>query len=309
MQFPEPLSLADLAEWLGIPFAGDGHAEVLGINEIHKVQPGDLTFVDFHKYYDKALHSAATFVIINKEVAVPEGKGLLFSDDPFRDFVRIAKRFRPTELSTEQVASTATIGKGTVLMPGVYVGHHVTIGENCIIHPNTVFYNHTVIGNNVIIHANSVLGADAFYYKRRKEPSDFYDKLHSCGRVVIEDDVEIGACCTIDTGVSGDTVIGKGSKLDNHIHVGHGVEMGERTLIAAQVGIGGKTVIGNDCIFWGQVGISKTLQIGDNVTILAQSGVGNDLESGKAYFGSPAIEARKKWREMAKLKKLAEGEG
>ena len=308
MQFPEALSLSNIAQWLNVPFAGDGDALVTGINEIHKVTSGDLTFVDFHKYYDAALNSAASFVLINKEVEVPEGKGLLFSDDPFRDFVRLAKRFRPSEPSLEQIASTATIGKNTILMPGVYVGAHVTIGDNCIIHPNVVLYDHTVVGNNVILHANCVLGADAFYYKRRKEPTDFYDKLHSCGRVVIEDDVEIGAGCTIDKGVSGDTIIGKGSKLDNHIHVGHGVEMGERTLIAAQVGIGGKTVIGNDCIFWGQVGISKTLHIGNNVTILAQSGVGHDLEDGKAYFGSPAIEARKKWREIAKLKKLAEGE-
>ncbi|HPR29021.1 MAG TPA: UDP-3-O-(3-hydroxymyristoyl)glucosamine N-acyltransferase [Chitinophagales bacterium] len=307
MRFTESYTLADIAQWLGVSYAGSGDAPVTGLNEIHKVEAGDITFVDFHKYYDAALNSAATFIIINKEVDCPAGKGLLFSDDPFRDFVKLAKRFRPAEHSLHPVADSAVVGEGTILYPGVYVGPHVQIGKNCIIHPNVVLYDHTIIGNNVIIHAGAVLGADAFYYKKRKEPQPFFDKLYSCGRVVVEDDVEIGAACTIDKGVSGDTVIGKGSKLDNHIHIGHGVVLGERTLIAAQVGIGGKTVVGNDCIFWGQVGISKTLHIGDNVTVLAQSGVGNDLESGKSYFGSPAIEARKAWREMAKLKKLAEG--
>jgi UDP-3-O-[3-hydroxymyristoyl] glucosamine N-acyltransferase len=308
MRLPEPITLSDLANWLGVSYAGNADAPVTGINEIHKVVPGDLTFVDFHKYYDKALNSDATFIIINKEVPCPEGKGLLFSDDPFRDYVRLTKRFRPVEHSLTPVAPDAQIGAGTVLYPGVYIGPNVTIGENCVLHPNVVVYGHAVIGNNVIIHANTVLGSDAFYYKKRQQPESFFDKMHTCGRVVIEDDVEIGAACTIDSGVSGDTVIRKGSKLDNHIHLGHGVVLGERTLIAAQVGIGGKTVVGNDCIFWGQVGISKTLHIGDNVTVLAQSGVGNDLESGKSYFGSPAIEARKAWREMARLKKLAAGE-
>lgn len=307
MQLSQAISLSDIAGWLGCSFAGNGDALITGINEIHKVVPGDLTFVDFHKYYDKALNSAATFIIINKEVECPAGKGLLFSDDPFRDYVRLCKRFRPFEVSMQQVADTATIGEGTLLLPGAYVGPHVRIGKNCIIHPNVVIYDHSELGDNVIIHANTVIGSDAFYYKKRNTEEPFFDKLYSCGRVIIEHDVEIGASCTIDKGVSGDTVIGAGSKLDNHIHIGHGVVLGKRTLIAAQVGIGGKTVVGDDCIFWGQVGISKTLHIGDNVTVLAQSGVGNDLESGKTYFGSPAIEARQKWKEMARLKKLAEG--
>lgn len=303
MQLKTPISLRDCAALLSAEFAGDENRIITGINEIHKVVAGDITFVDHPKYYDKALKSAATFVIINKKVEVPEGKGLIFSDDPFRDYVKLVKHFSPFNPSLKNIADNAVIGEGTILFPGVYVGNNCIIGKNCIIHPNVAIYDNTIIGDDVIIHANSVIGADAFYFKKR---ADHFDKLESCGRVIIHDGVEIGACCTIDRGVSGDTIIGEQTKMDNHIHVGHGVEIGKMCLFAGQVGIGGKTIIGNNVIAWGQVGISKTLHIADNVTILAQSGVGNDLEAGKTYFGSPAIEARKKWREIAAAKSMLE---
>ena len=303
MQLKTPISLKDCAALLTAEFAGNENQMITGINEIHKVVAGDITFVDHPKYYDKALNSAATFVIINKKVDLPAGKGLIFSDDPFRDYVKLVKYFSPFNPSLKNIADNAVIGEGSILFPGVYVGNNCMIGKNCIIHPNVAIYDNTIIGDDVIIHANSVIGSDAFYFKKRV---DHFDKLESCGRVIINDGVEIGACCTIDRGVSGDTIIGEQTKMDNHIHVGHGVEIGKMCLFAGQVGIGGKTIIGNNVIAWGQVGISKTLRIADNVTILAQSGVGNDLEAGKTYFGSPAIEARKKWREIAAAKTMLE---
>ncbi|MBP9221942.1 MAG: UDP-3-O-(3-hydroxymyristoyl)glucosamine N-acyltransferase, partial [Chitinophagales bacterium] len=219
MQLKDPISLQDCASFLNCRFAGNGSDIITGINEIHKVVNGDLTFVDFAKYYDKALKSAATFIIINKEVDVPEGKGLLFSDDPFRDYVKLVKHFSPFNPSLKNVAKNAVVGEGTLLFPGVYIGNNCIIGKNCILHPNVVIYDNTIIGDNVIIHANTVIGADAFYFKNRKT---HFDKMISCGRTILHNDVEIGACVTIDRGVSGDTIIGEGTKMDNHIHIGHG---------------------------------------------------------------------------------------
>lgn len=306
MKFNEPVSVKWLAEYTGAKLAGNENQEATGINEIHKVQPGDISFVDFEKYYSKCLNSAATIIIINKEVACPAGKTLLVTDDPFSAYVKLVKRFRPFEPSMQMISQTAKIGAGTHIQPGVFVGNYVTIGNNCIIHPNVTIYDHSVIGNNVIIHSGTVIGADAFYFKRRKERDIQYDKLESCGRVLIEDYVEIGACCTIDKGVSGDTIIGQGTKTDSHIHVGHGAVIGKNCLFAAQVGIGGKAIIEDEVILWGQVGVSKDLTIGKGAVVYAQSGVASGLEGGKVYFGSPVEEAREKMKELNYVKRIPE---
>lgn len=303
MHLKVPLSLKECADYLQQKFSGDALAQITGINEIHKVQAGDITFVDFEKYYNKALNSEATFIIINKEVECPPGKGLIFSDDPFRDYVKLVKRFSPFKPSLKNISDSAVIGENTLLFPGVYFGNNCIVGKNCVLHPNVVLYDNTIIGDNVIIHANSVIGADAFYFKDRKTHRD---KMLSCGRTIIHDHVEIGACVTIDKGVSGDTIIGAHTKMDNHIHVGHGVEIGKMCLFAGGVMIGGKTIIGNNVILWGQVGVSKDLIIEDDVVVLAQSGVGDNLQKGKKYFGSPADEARKKMKELAAAKNMVE---
>ena len=162
------------------------------------------------------------------------------------------------------------------------------------------------IGNDVVIQAGTVIGSDAFYYNSKKDREVWYKKMLSCGRVVIEDNVEIGAGCTIDRGVSGDTIIGKGSILDNMIHIGHDTVLGRNCLLAAQVGIAGAVEIGNGVILWGQVGISKTLSIGDNAVVLAQSGVGGTIEAGKIFFGTPAEDASLKKRELVWIKRIPE---
>jgi len=303
MKFEQAVSIAELATLTGTKVIGDSSMRVTGINEIHMVQPGDITFVDHPKYYEKALGSKATFVIINKETDLPEGKALLLSDDPFRDYVAIVKKFRPFEPASNLISKSSSIGEGTVVQPGAFIGNHVTIGKNCLIHPGVSIYDHTVIGNNVIIHSNTVLGADAFYFKRRPEG---YDKMLSCGRVVIHDEVEIGACCTIDKGVSGDTIIGEGTKLDNHIHIGHDTVIGKNCLFAAQVGIAGVVRIEDDVILWGQVGVQKDLVIGKGAVVLGQSGIGKSIEGGITYFGSPVREAREKMKELAMIKRLPE---
>lgn len=301
MKFPRLYALQEIADLLQIEFVGEADFPVTGMNEIHVVEPGDIVFVDHPKYYDKALQSAATTVLINKKVDCPEGKSLLISEDPFRDFNTLTRHFRPFQSANSTIAESAKIGKGTVLQPNVFIGNHVEIGEDCLIHPNVSIYDNCIIGNKVTIHSGTVLGGEAFYYKNRK---DHFDKLLSGGRVVIEDGVDIGAGCTIDRGVTGDTTIKKGSKLDNQIQVGHDTVIGERCLIASQVGIAGCVVIEDEVTLWGQVGIISGITIGSKAVVLAQSGVGGPLEPGKTYFGSPAVEAREKMKEMAYQKQI-----
>jgi UDP-3-O-[3-hydroxymyristoyl] glucosamine N-acyltransferase len=307
MKFPSPVSIQWMAEFLGAELIGDKNGYASGINELHKVEKGDLVFVDHPKYYDTCIRSAATFIIINKVVNdLPPEKALLVVDQPFEAYLKIVRHFRPFQPATGMISDSAVVGAGTYIYPNAFVGHHVTIGNDCIIHPNVTILDHCVIGDNVIIQAGTVIGSDAFYYNTKKDREVWYRKMESCGRVVIEDYVEIGAGCTIDRGVSHDTVIGKGSKLDNMIHIGHDTVTGKNCLFAAQVGIAGAVHIGNGVTLWGQVGISKTLTIGDNAIVLAQSGVGGSLEGSKIYFGSPAEDAGIKKRELVWVKRIPE---
>lgn len=303
MKFPKVHSLREIADLLDCEFIGDQDFPVLGMNEIHVVEPGDIVFVDHPKYYDKALQSAATIVLINKKVDCPEGKALLISDDPFRDFNTLTKHFRPFQATNVSIALSANVGEGTVIQPNCFVGNNVTIGKNCIIHPNVTIYDHTVIGDNVIIHAGTILGADAFYYKKR---SDGFDQLISGGRVVIENNVGIGALCTIDKGVTGDTTIGEGTKLDNQVHVGHDTVIGKKCLIASQTGIAGCVVIEDEVTIWGQVGTTSGITIGAKAVIMGQTGVTKSVEGGKSYFGTPIEESREKLKQLANIKKIPE---
>jgi UDP-3-O-[3-hydroxymyristoyl] glucosamine N-acyltransferase len=301
MRFPQPYTLEQIATIINAKYVGASDFPVLGMNEIHVVQAGDIVFVDHPKYYEKALHSKATIVLINKEVECPEGKALLISDDPFRDFNKLTDFFKPFQKATVLIAPSARIGENTVVQPGTFVGNNVVIGNNCRIHSNVSIYDDCVIGDNVTIHAGTVLGADAFYYKKRPEG---FDKLKSGGRVVIEDNVDLGALCTIDRGVTGDTTIKKGTKIDNQVHIGHDTVVGEKCLIASQTGIAGCVVIENEVTIWGQVGMTSGITIGEKAVILAQSGISKSLEGGQTYFGYPAGEAREKYKEMSALKQL-----
>ncbi|MCF8228535.1 MAG: UDP-3-O-(3-hydroxymyristoyl)glucosamine N-acyltransferase [Bacteroidales bacterium] len=301
MKFESPLSLKGLADMIGAEPVGNDDFKITGINEIHMVEPGDITFVDHPKYYDKALNSKATTILINKKVKQPEGKALLISDDPFRDYVRIVKKFRPFRKSNNFISNTAEIGEGTIIQPGSFIGNHVRIGKNCLIHSNVSIYDHTLIGDKVIIHANSVLGADAYYFQKK---NGAFRKMESCGRVVIRDKVEIGALCSIDKGVSGDTIIDEDTKLDNHCQIGHDTYIGKHCLIGSHAAIAGVTRIEDDVILWGRVSINKDIVIGKGAILLATSAVGKSLEGGKTYFGAPAEEVRTKWKQLAALKKL-----
>jgi UDP-3-O-[3-hydroxymyristoyl] glucosamine N-acyltransferase len=301
MKFKSPQTLYEIATLIGAKSVGDDNFSITGINEIHVVEKGDIVFVDHPKYYSKALNSAATTILINKKVDCPEGKALLISNDPFRDFNKITKHFNPFIQSKDSISNSAKIGKGTVIQPNVFIGNHVEIGANCLIHPNVTIYDHCIIGNNVTIHANTVLGADAFYYKNR--PSSF-DQLISGGRVVLEDDVDLGASCTIDKGVTGDTTIKEGTKIDNQVHVGHDTVIGKKCLIASQTGIAGCVVIEDEVTIWGQVGTNSGITIGKGAVILGQTGVTKSIEGGKTYFGTPISESREKLKELAEIKRF-----
>ena len=301
MKFQKPQTLQQIATLIDTTFIGDKNFQILGINEIHVVEKGDIVFVDHPKYYDKALNSAATTILINKKVDCPEGKSLLISDDPFRDFNKITKHYNPFIASKVSISESAIIGENTIIQPNVFIGNNVAIGNNCVIHPNVTIYDNSVIGNNVTIHANTVLGADAFYYKNR--PKGF-DKLISGGRVVLEDNVDLGASCTIDKGVTGDTTIGKGTKIDNQVHVGHDTKIGKKCLIASQTGIAGCVIIEDEVTIWGQVGTNSGITIGKGAVILGQTGVTKSVAGGKSYFGTPVSESREKLKEMAEIKRF-----
>jgi UDP-3-O-[3-hydroxymyristoyl] glucosamine N-acyltransferase len=306
MRFPSPVPVQWIAELIGAKLVGNTTGLATGINEIHKVEKGDLVFVDHPKYYEKCIQSAADFIIINKETDFPEGKALLIVDQPFEAYQAIVRHFRPFQPAVQMISDRAVIGEGTYIAPNVFIGDEVVIGRHCRILPNVTIMGHCVIGDNVIIQAGTVIGSDAFYYNTKKDREVWYKRMESCGRVIIEDDVEIGAGCTIDRGVTNDTVIGRGSKLDNMIHIGHDTIVGKNCLFAAQVGIAGATNIGDGVILWGQVGVSKTLTIGDNAVVLAQSGVPSSLDGGKTYFGYPAEDASLKRREIVWIKRIPE---
>lgn len=306
MKFSSPLTVQWVAELIDARVIGDTDGLITGINEIHRVEPGDLVFVDHPKYYDTCLKSPASFIIIDQEVENRYGKTILVCEQPFEAYLTIVKHFKPFIPSLQSISNTAVIGEGTVVMPGAFIGNNVTVGSNCIIHPNVTIYDHCIIGDNVVIHAGATIGADAFYFNGKKSRELWYKKMLSCGRVIVENDVEVGSNTCIDRGVTHDTIIGAGTKLDNLVQIGHDVAIGRNCIIAAHVGIAGATTIGNGALIWGQVGINKTLTIGENVQVLAQSGVGHNLEAGKVYFGSPASEASIKKRELVWMKRLPE---
>ena len=307
MKFIAPVTIDWIAHLIDAEIVGNAAAQAKGINEIHKVQEGDVCFVDHPKYYNKCLQSAATHIIINtKNVDVPQGKTLLIVNEPFEAYLKIVNHFRPFHPTTKAISDTAIIGTGTVIMPNVFIGAQVKIGNHCIIHPNVSILEYTEIGNNVIIQSGTVIGSDAFYYNTKKDNTLWYKKMQSCGNVLIEDNVEIGANCTIDRGVTATTCIGSGTKIDNLVHIGHDVSVGKNCLFAAQVGVAGAVTIEDGVTLWGQVGVSKTLTIGKNTVILGQSGVGSTLEGDKVYFGSPVQEASIKQRELVWVKRIPE---
>lgn len=304
MQFPSPVSIKWIASFIDAITIGNDTLAATGINELHKVEEGDLVFVDHPKYYATCINSAASFIIINKITDCPEGKALLIVENPFEAYCKIVNHFNPFTPSNKSISESAVVGEDTFIYPGAFIGNRVQIGSNCIIHPNVSIMDNCIIGNNVVIQAGTVIGSDAFYYNGKKNRDIWYKKMPSCGRVIVKDFAEIGANCTIDRGVSHDTIIGEGTKFDNLIHIGHDTVVGKNCLFAAQVIVGGCVEIKDGVTLWGQVVVNKTLTIGENAVVLGKAGVAGSIEGNKTYWGTPAQDANIAKRELVWIKRI-----
>jgi len=303
MRFPSPISIADLAKKYDCEIIGDSTLLATGINEIHKVEKGDITFVDNEKYFKKSLSSAASIIILHRRTDCPEGKVLLLCENPFEVYDAIVKKHRKLNPLSAVISDSAVIHSSSIIEPNVIIGNHVRVGKNCYIHANVTIQNYTIIGDHVEIDSGTVIGSDAFYFKKNEAS---FKKWKSGGRVVIEDHVYISANCTINKGVSGDTIIGEGTKIDCLTHVGHGVVIGKRCLIAAQVGISGKAIIEDEVTINGQVGVAPGVTIGAKAIIGGQCGVTKSVAGGKFYLGKPVAEFRQNYKELAALRQLPE---
>ncbi len=276
---------------------GAADTAIRGLNLLPLARPDDLVFVDAPKYFAAALQSPAAVILCRN--LPPDGAesqtSLIITDDPFAAFGRLIDHFGA------RAGAEAIIGAGTQIEAGAHIGKDVRIGRNCVIRANAVIHPGTTIGDNVIIQSGSVIGGDGFYYQRR---ADGLLRLPSGGDCIIADDVEIGAGCTIDRGVTAATMIGVGTKIDNLVHVGHDTVIGVHCLIAGCVGIAGTAVIEDEVTLWGQVGVGSLVRIGRGAEILAKSAVLQNVPPGERWFGTPARDARRHMRELVLLKQM-----
>jgi UDP-3-O-[3-hydroxymyristoyl] glucosamine N-acyltransferase len=313
------MNLRDLAEQLQCPLEGDGDIDIRRVAGIEHAQPGDITFVDSPRYVAFLATTRASAVIVTPaQRLAPPGPlapgpalGVLRSDHPYVTFARAVALFAPTETPMagihplSAVADSAAIGPGvsigpfvtvgagasigarTAIHPHVAVGAGVRIGDDCILYPHVSIRDRVTIGHRVIVHDGVVIGGDGFGFA--KQPDGTHLKIPQTADVVIEDDVEIGANSTIDRPAVGETRIRAGTKIDNLVHIAHGVSVGRRVIFAAQVGVSGSTVIEDDVILAGQVGVAGHLRVGKGVMATAQSGIPSSLDAGQYVSGSPAI--------------------
>jgi UDP-3-O-[3-hydroxymyristoyl] glucosamine N-acyltransferase len=288
------LSAQEIAAAVGGQLEGNGAAQVHGAAGLNEASEKDLSFFHNTKYIESLAATKALVIIVPLQtngVTIPDGKTLIRVENPQWAFAQVLglidlqKQHHPDGIHPKaHVEPTAVIGAGTRIYPGCYIGHNVRIGEKCLIYPNVVLREDTQVGNRVIIHAGTVLGADGYGFATVKGR---HHKIPQIGRVVIEDDVEIGANVAIDRATTGETRVGAGTKIDNLVHIAHNVQIGRDCLITGQVGIAGSSRIGNGVSMGGQVGISGHISIGDGAVIAAQSGVMSDVKPGEVLFGSP----------------------
>ena len=304
---------AQIAGILEGEVVGNPEAEVFKLSKIEEGTEGSLTFLANPKYTNYIYSTKATVTIVNNTFD-PEQEittTLIKVEDAYKSFSKLLEYYNQVKLmksGIEQpsvisdgvtygsdlylgsfcyVGKNVTIGNNVKIYPNSFIGDNVTIGDNCVFFAGVRIYSETVIGNRCTIHSGTIIGSDGFGFAPQEDGS--YVKVPQIGNVIIEDDVEIGACTTVDRATLGSTIIRKGVKLDNHIQVAHNVEIGENTVIAAQTGIAGTTKIGKNCLIGGQVGFAGHLTIGDGVKIQAQSGIGKNLEAGEVVQGSPAF--------------------
>lgn len=292
---------------------GNPNAEVFKLAKIEEGTAGSLTFLANPKYQNFIYTTQATIAIVNKSFEPEQAIAttLIKVEDAYKSFSKLLEYYNQVKLmksGIEQpsvisenvtygenlylgsfcyVGKNVKIGDNVKIYPNTFIGDNVTIGDNCVFFAGVRIYSETEIGNRCVIHSGSIIGSDGFGFAPAEDGS--YSKVPQIGNVVLEDNVEIGACTTIDRATLGSTIIRKGVKLDNQIQIAHNVEIGENTVIAAQTGVAGSTKIGKNCMIGGQVGISGHLIIGDNVRVQAQSGIGKNISDGETLQGSPSF--------------------
>ena len=292
---------------------GNPNAEVSKLAKIEEGIPGSLTFLSNPKYQNYIYTTQATITIVNKnfEPENPITTTLIKVDDPYQAFSKLLEYYNQVKLMKSGIEQPSVISEGVTygddlylgsfcyvgknvkignnvkIYPNTFIGDNVVIGDNCVFFAGVRVYSETEIGNNCVIHSGVIVASDGFGFTPHEDGT--YSKIPQIGNVILEDDVEIGACTTIDRATMGSTIIRKGVKLDNQIQIAHNVEIGENTVIAAQTGIAGSTKIGKNCMIGGQVGVAGHITIGDNVRIQAQSGIGKSLKDGEVVQGSPAF--------------------
>lgn len=319
-------TLSELADYVHGKVVGDGQVVIDKVASIDEAGPGAITFLANRRYQQFLLTSSASAIIVSagvvKNPRAQPGRGYLETSNPYLAFAKILQLFNPPARQSRQVSALATIdasasigaevtafphvfvaervkvGNRTVLYPGVFLGAGSEVGEDCVLHANVVVREDCRVGNRVILHPGAVVGSDGFGYARE---GGARVKIPQVGIVKIEDDVEIGANTTIDRATLGQTVIARGTKIDNLVQIAHNVTIGENSVIAAQAGIAGSTRIGNNVTLAGQVGVVNHIQIGDGATIGPQSGVPQSVAAGAVLSGGIAAAPHHEWLKVMAL--------
>ena len=312
------MKLTQLCQEINLPFKGED-IEITGLHTLNEATSSHISFFNDKKYLDELPNTKAAAVLIAEEYAerLPETTIALVTDEAYLKLA-LASKFFAYKIETKgenpnigegcdidaraSFGKNVTLGENVIVMAGAYVGDNVVIGSNTLIYPNVTIYHHSEVGSNCIIHAGTVIGSDGYGFAHTKMGEHI--KIYQNGNTVVEDEVEIGANCTIDRAVFGTTYIRKGTKLDNLIQIGHNCDVGEHSLMAGQSGMAGSTTTGRNLVLGGQGAISGHLHLGDFVTIAAKSGVTKSLESGKTYAGFPAIEHRMWLKQQVKISLL-----
>jgi UDP-3-O-[3-hydroxymyristoyl] glucosamine N-acyltransferase len=287
------MTVDELASEIGAEVVGDGSATILSAATLEDAQPGQVSFLANPKYLRQVEATKASAVIVAPGVRPVKNTTLLKTSDPYHAFMKAVVRLHGHRKHPFQgihpaanVDPSATLGEGCIVYPGAYVGPRARIGRDCILYPNAVIYDDCVLGDRVIVHAGTAVGVDGYGYATHKGE---HHKIPQVGNVIIEDDVEIGACCSIERAAMGSTVIGRGTKIDQLVVVGHGVKVGAHCLLVAQTGISGSVTLGHHVTLAGQTGVAGHLKIGNQVTVGAQSGIISDIDDQSTVVGSPAM--------------------
>ena len=303
MRLPSPILASAFAKTCGAELHGPDQP-IHGVNEIHNVELGDLTFVDHPKYYRSTLSSAASVVLMDKLPEDLNGKTVLVHPEPFSAYDALVKEHRPSYTLNESIARSANIHPSAIIEPGAVIGPKVAIGAYTVVEANAVIYGPARIGKRCRIGASTVIGDKAFYFRNNEGK---FSRWTSGGDVIIEDHVEIGPMCNIARGVSAATTIGEGSKFDAQVMIGHDTVVGKHCLFAAQVGIAGNVTVEDNVILYGQVGVAQNVTIGAKTVALARAGMSKDCKGGITYNGNPAQPARDWLKEIAVVRRLAKG--